>query len=201
MKKNSTPKKISKKKPKEEEIKTEKELSNNIMPEIDEDEDSEKVFIKSNKITEALDNDFQEELPSLTGKNKVSLEKINRQRDSGFNLEEFLEDSPLNKPPIQSWQSEFDPMSYTTGIKNSDEPKYFDYGVGSLNPVERINMRSLSALNEERATFQFNPMIKQEEKSIEIYASAKQFDEREIRKKKEEFFDSGKQVKYTPSKS
>jgi hypothetical protein len=205
-------KKISKKKSKEkqekkiEEKEEEQEKKHNFIPEIEEAEE-EKQFIKESKIKEnkrdfipeGLDNDFEEQLPSISGKSKVSLDRVNIQRGKGFNLDDFVENSPVNQTQKQVWQEDFDPLKYTSGISNSDAPKYLDYGGQSQN-VERINMKSLSAIREDKGSFQFNPMHKQEEKSIETYTPARKLEDSELRKKKDNFVDSGKQIKYTPSK-
>jgi hypothetical protein len=61
-------------------------------------------------------------------------------------------------------------------------------------------MSSLSAINEQKARFQFNPMHNQEEKSIETYVPAKRMDFSELGKKKNHIVDSLKEIKYTPSK-
>ena len=195
----------SKKHIKKEKVQEAEEKKHDFIPEIS-DVEEEKQFIKENKSNKGdfipegiLDNDFQEEFPSLTGKTKVSLDKINSERISGFNLEKFIENSPINQIKKQPWQEEFDPNSYISGIKNSDEPKYFDYD-GSFNSIERIDMSSLSAINEQKARFQFNPMHNQEEKSIETYVPAKRMDFSELGKKKNHIVDSLKEIKYTPSK-
>jgi hypothetical protein len=193
------------KKIEEEKVQEAEEKKHDFTPEID-DVEEEKQFIKENKSNKGdfipegiLDNNIQEELPSLTGKTKVSLDRMNFQRQGGFNLENFIENSPINQVKKQPWQEEFNPDSYISGIKNSDEPKYLDYD-GSFNPIERVNMGSLSAINEQKAKIQFNPMLKQEEKSIETYVPAEKINMSELGKRKSNIVDFSKEIKYAPSK-
>jgi hypothetical protein len=198
-------KKSNKKKAIEEIEPEQEEIKQNFTPEI-EDIEEEKQIINSDVIPEGIINsDFQEEFPSLTSKARVSLDRINLQSRNTFNLEEFLETSPLNKIQKQSWQENFDPNSYISGIKNSDEPKYINNYEGSFNPIEKVNMKSLSALNEQKGKFQFNPMIKQEEKSIETYVPAEKIKMEGLGKNKNNIVnpsivDSSKAIKYTPGK-
>lgn len=187
-----------------EEFENKKEENNkdkhDFIPDI-EDIEEEKQFIKENKkqdfIPQGLDNDFQEELPSLIEKRKVSLDRMNIQKQGNFNLESFIENSPINQIKKQAWQEEFNPMSYTAGIKDSDEPKYMDYN-NNFNPVEKMNVNSLSAFREEKGSIQFNPMHKQENKSIEAYVPVEKVNISELGKKKSNFIDSSKEIKYTP---
>jgi hypothetical protein len=159
----------------EEEKQEEQEKKHNFTPEIEEAEE-EKQFIKESKrdfIPEGLDNDFQETLPSISGKSKVSLDKINSKSKSAFNLENFLEDSPLNQQK-SILEEEFDPFNYTSTKKKNEQEYHVmsqDYSsiqkeVLKYNPQIIVKSQSLIDLNKKNIVEKFpeqkmNPFVEE----------------------------------------
>jgi hypothetical protein len=125
-----------------------------------------------------------------------SLNRIRTSREGSFNLEEFLENSPLNQEKF-AWQEEFDPLKYTAGI-NKEGPQYLNNYDGLIRTVENVNTDSLRIWEDRKANFQFNPMQKQESRSIETYVPIQKRDASEISKDR---FKINPEIKYTPSEN